>query len=89
MAAAAARASLIGAGKLETLLDERTPEVETAYMSALDEVERVKAGNSTEGQAGCGGAVARRHQKDRRGLAGSSGGCLVCWTGWNGGAQKF
>jgi hypothetical protein len=43
MAAAAAHAGLIEAGELERLLEDRTRRVTGAYLSELDEVERVKA----------------------------------------------
>jgi hypothetical protein len=43
MAAAAVHAGLIGAGQVETLLEERTHLAEVAYLEELDEVEQVKA----------------------------------------------
>jgi broad specificity phosphatase PhoE len=43
MAAAAVHAGLIGAGQVETILEERTLRVETAYLGGLDEAERMKA----------------------------------------------
>jgi hypothetical protein len=43
MAAAAVHAGLIGAGQVETLLEERTHLAEVAYLEELDEVERLEA----------------------------------------------
>eukprot|EP00973_Karenia_brevis_P074451 10345271-Karenia_brevis.AAC.1 len=43
MAAAAVKAGLLPAGAVEALLEMRTHEAKTAYLSKLDEVERVRA----------------------------------------------